>query len=57
MPNVQLDAPNDITLPAAELPISVTAKSEQDLATWALLPDDDNNAGRALRCRMMSFLC
>jgi hypothetical protein len=46
---------------SASSPYAVVAEIVTNLhriATWkSHLPDDDMNPGRALRCRMMSYLC
>jgi hypothetical protein len=57
MQNVHWDAPNLITLLAAEMSVAVAAKPQHEIASLALLSDNGANPGRALRCRMMSFLC
>jgi hypothetical protein len=41
---------------AVEIPVDIS-EPQHDFAGTLLLPDDDMNPGRALRCRIMSFLC
>jgi hypothetical protein len=39
-----------------QVPVVISAP-HLALRTWASLPDDDMNPGRAKRCLLMSFLC
>ena len=54
---LHLDASNWVALPAAEQFIAVIFEPQQGGNSWAPLPDDGMNPGRAIRCLMMSFLC
>ncbi len=52
-----LDGCNWIALPAVHQSIAVAVVMPPAAVSWALLPDDGMNPGRAMRCLIMSYLC
>ena len=55
--DLKLHLSNWIIVPVAAQFVAEVIRPQQGNVSWTLLPDDGMNPGRALRCRMMSFLC
>lgn len=55
--HVLLDGLNLIAIPFVDPVSSVVTDIRRTTASWANMPDDGMNLGRAMRCQMMSYLC
>jgi hypothetical protein len=55
--HVHLDALNLIAILFADQDNSLVADIRRTTASWATIPDDGINLGRAMRCQLMSYLC